>query len=318
MRMHESGTVSWRDVLDTHHSRLVDDLSASIDSGLRDAVGKAIAAERSRRTSQVESLNQVLRRLRLVAEDRVLPLLAEGCASYAEKLVVLVFENNQARSVASSGVGAADLGFDTVLAPAIVSAIDSGELIVALANNSEISPVLAQALGGGEESAENHKAYLFPVVARHTVMALLVATGEVVSAQIELLCQAAGMRLEAVTRTWQASEGVPPGCRNRLLGGAQSRGSHAASPGAAYGQASCGRDAAIRNEPVNSGKKKKRIALGAAVPDRSMAQARNRDPEREQRARRCACAIRRLVADLAAERRFHQRASRDQAGGEGA
>ena len=80
-----------------------------------------------------------------------------------------------------------------------------------MANNSEISPVLAQALGGGEESAENHKAYLFPVVARHTVMALLVATGEVVSAQIELLCQAAGMRLEAVTRTWQASEGVPPG-----------------------------------------------------------------------------------------------------------
>jgi hypothetical protein len=129
----------------------------------------------------------------------VLTLLAEGCAPYAEKLVVLVFESghsgkNQTRVAASAGIAGENICFDTAQAPAIVSAIESRDPVVALATDGEISPALAQAFGSG---SDGRKAYLFPVAARHTVVAMLAASDAEVSAQIELLCEAAGMRLEA-------------------------------------------------------------------------------------------------------------------------
>jgi hypothetical protein len=52
--------------------------------------------------------------------------------------------------------------------------------------------VLAKAF----HSAPGDKAYLFPIVSRHTVMAMVAASGVQLSAPIELLCEAAGMRLE--------------------------------------------------------------------------------------------------------------------------
>jgi hypothetical protein len=109
--------------------------------------------------------------------------------------VVLVFENNQARSAAMAGIEGtqiADLSFDTSAAPAIVSAVDSRDPVVALSTDAEISPVLAKAF----HSAPGDKAYLFPIVSRHTVMAMVAASGVQLSAPIELLCEAAGMRLE--------------------------------------------------------------------------------------------------------------------------
>src|SRR5580698_10318416 len=112
--MDEGGAVNWREVVHKHQSALIDELSVHLDSALQAAVTQAVAAERSRsgaessaqlkracedaRRSQVESLNQFLRRLRTTGEDLVLALLAEGCAAFARQLVVLVFESNQARS----------------------------------------------------------------------------------------------------------------------------------------------------------------------------------------------------------------------------
>jgi hypothetical protein len=199
--MHEGGSLTWQEVVDKYHSGLVDELSMRIDSDLRNAVSEAVAAERLQagatlkqaceeaRRSQVESLNQVLRRLRSTVQEQVLDLVAEGCAPFAGHLVVLVFESNQARSTNGA------LSFDTDAAPAIVSAVDSRDPVVALSTGAEISPVLAEALG----SAPGDKAYLFPIVSRHTVMAMVAASGVEVSAPIELLCEAAGMRLETFT-----------------------------------------------------------------------------------------------------------------------
>jgi hypothetical protein len=199
--MHEGGALTWREVVEKHHSGLVDELSVRLDSDLRDA----IAAERSKagvhlklaceeaRRSQVESLNQVLRRLRTTGEDQVLDLLTESCAPHAERLVVLVFESNQAHCVAGFGIDDLALSFDTDSAPAILTAVDSRDPVIALATEAEISPALAEAFG----SAPDRKAYLFPIVARHTVLAMLVASRVSVCAPIELLCEAAGMRLEA-------------------------------------------------------------------------------------------------------------------------
>jgi hypothetical protein len=246
--MHESGALSWREVVETHHSALVDELSKRLDSDLREAVSLAVAAEHSQaraslklacddaRRSQTESLNQVLRRFRAASEDNVLALVAEGCAAYAERVVVLVFENNQARTAAAAGIHsgvhkhdalvpnalAQDvltfdvslLTFDISLAPAIIAAIENRDPMVALSTGGEISPALAEVLDAGGDS----KVYLFPVVARHSVVAMLVASGVYVSAPVELICEAAGMRLEStgssVARvasplTSQAAEGSP-------------------------------------------------------------------------------------------------------------
>jgi len=209
--MHESvGALTWREVIDRHHSVLIDELSVRLDSDLREAAAQAVAAERSESSrelkrasdeagrSRVESLNQILRRLRTAAEEQVLPLFAEVCGPYAEQLVVLVFESNQARSVGGVGIPNRTLSFETGLAPAILAAIDTRDPVVALATESEISPVLAEALGIDPSLAPGRKAYLFPIVARHSVVAMLIASGVPVSAPVELLCEAAGMRLEAV------------------------------------------------------------------------------------------------------------------------
>lgn len=195
--MHDAAALSWREIVDRHHSALIDELTSQIDSEVRDAVSQAVARERSQRVSQVESLNQVLRRLRVASETELPRLLADGCSAFAEHLVVLLFESNQARGVASHGIPAGDVLFEIALAPAIVAAIDSRDPMVVLAADSEISPQLAQLFQGGEPDARARKAYLFPVLARHTVVAMLVASEDAASPQIELLCEAAGMRLES-------------------------------------------------------------------------------------------------------------------------
>jgi len=214
--MHEGGALTWREVVDKYHSGLIDELSVRLDSDLRDAVSKAVSEARR---SQVESLNQVLRRLRTTGQEKVLQLLAEGCAPFAGQLVVLVFESNQARSAAGFGMETTEmetqaelengaLSFDTHSAPAIVAAIDSRDPVVALSTDAEISPVLAQAF----RTAPGGKAYLFPIVARHSVMAMLAASGVEVSAPVELLCEAAGMRLETFIQPLspQPKEPDPP------------------------------------------------------------------------------------------------------------
>jgi hypothetical protein len=223
--------LNWREVVAKHHSTLVDELATHIDSELQGAVIRAVAAERSQASSQLasacedacrsrtESLNQALRRLRqATAEDQILRLLGEGCAPYAERLVVLVFENNQAHAASSQGFEAPCPPFDIVSAPAIVAAIESRDPVISLLGGDEISTELASMFAeasknvapqgtpeGTPEATEETKvdtkvdrAYLFPVSARLSVVAMLIASGPVTSAPIELLCEAAGMRLETL------------------------------------------------------------------------------------------------------------------------
>ena len=141
--MHEGGALTWREVVDKYHSVLVEELSVRIDSDLKDAVkAHALAVTGNRnpsklcmdllacddaRRSRVESLNQVLRRLRSASDEDVPDHLAEsrGVLPTPKKLVVLVFENNQgADCAASAGVQSGPSGLDdTDSASAIVAAI---------------------------------------------------------------------------------------------------------------------------------------------------------------------------------------------------
>jgi hypothetical protein len=209
-------SVTWREIVEKHQSALIDDLSARLDSDVSDAVNKALAAERVRaetqlavacveaKTSQAEVLNQSLRRLReATGEEHILRTLCESCAPFADLLVVLVFENNQARVVASRGFESGEFSFEIGAAPAVVSAIESRDPVVALGTEAEVSAVLSQRIHAAHGHDSDQNAYLFPLNARHSTVAMLVALGSSpanppLSAPIELLCGAAGIRLESL------------------------------------------------------------------------------------------------------------------------
>jgi hypothetical protein len=208
--------MTWREIVENHHSTLVDALSARLDSDLQHAVAEAVATERIRaeaqlavacveaKTSQAETLNQSLRRLReATGEEHILRTLCESCAPFADLLVVLVFENNQARVVASRGFESGEFSFEIGAAPAVVSAIESHDPVVALGTEAEVSAVLSQRIHAAHGHDSDQNAYLFPLNARHSTVAMLVALGSSqsnppLSAPIELLCGAAGIRLESL------------------------------------------------------------------------------------------------------------------------
>lgn len=213
---------------------MVDELSGRLDSDLEDAVSRALAGERSQaadrivqaceetRRTQAESLNQALRRLRQASgEEQILRTLIESCGAYTELSVVLVFENNQARAVAGFGFeedasSFEHFSFEIADAPAVLAVIDSRDPVVALGTEAEVSAVLAQKFNAAVDGERNAKAYLFPVTARHSVVAMLIASGRTATtkfptttASIELLCEAAGMRLQTLQGLTQPSETVP-------------------------------------------------------------------------------------------------------------
>ncbi|HVW86826.1 MAG TPA: hypothetical protein VHB50_19205 [Bryobacteraceae bacterium] len=207
-RMHDVGALTWREVVDRHHSSLVDELTNRLDSEIQDAVSRSVAKERTQAAEQVsraiedtrrvvvETLNQLLRRLRdSAAEMAVLQILAEGTAAFARRVVVLSVDNNQVRSIASRGIDEEPFIFDFNGAAAITSAVETQDPVIALASAAELSPSLAAALAREDDSV---KAYLFPIVARQETAAIVVAAGLVVPAALELLCGAAGMRIEAL------------------------------------------------------------------------------------------------------------------------
>jgi hypothetical protein len=167
-------------------------------------------ADETSRRKLAESLNQTLRRIRqTTAEHETLQLLLEDTAGSADRAVVLLIENSQARVAASRGAVLSqtepehhdeepgdekDSGGDISLAdaPALASCVESRDPVIAMMAPAEISPLLAVALSG----AGAGKAYLFPVTIRQNTVALMIACGNVAPAPIELLCEAAGMKLE--------------------------------------------------------------------------------------------------------------------------
>jgi hypothetical protein len=158
------------------------------------------SAEESRRRLS-ESLNQTLRRIRQTsAEHETLQLVLEESAFCAARAVVVLVESGRIARVAAwrdvtlRGDEEDSGPIDLKEAAALASCVESGDPMAALASPGEISSVLASALGKGD----GEKAYLFPVRVRQNTVAVIVAGGAVTPAPMELLCEAAGMRLDAL------------------------------------------------------------------------------------------------------------------------
>jgi hypothetical protein len=230
-RMQDGSAPEWRHILDRHHMALVDDLTAELAQEMeskaameRERVTNEVARERdlleaqftqtisSERTRAAEesrlrlseSLNQTLRRIRhTVAEHETLQLLLED--SPADRAVVLLIESDQARLAAWRNVQLReedeDRSVDLADAAALASCVETRDPVVALAAPGEISSMLSSALASGLPAVPDAtipKAYLFPITVRQTTVAVMLASGDVTPAPIELLCEAVGMKLESL------------------------------------------------------------------------------------------------------------------------
>ena len=245
-RMHDDSAPGWRQTIDQYHTKLVDDLTAQVNAeilssvslavaeavdderkradderalAVADAVRSAIAtASEEARRRLAESVNQTLRRIRrTTAEHETLQLLLEEISFCAERAVVLLIENNQARIALWRGVVLREEEEDAAPielsdAAALSACVESRDPVVALASAGEVSARLASALS----ASGTERVYLFPVTARQTTVALILATGSVTAAPIELLCETTGMKLESLgpsepeaASDEAASDGVP-------------------------------------------------------------------------------------------------------------
>ncbi|MES1258028.1 MAG: hypothetical protein ABUS51_06345 [Acidobacteriota bacterium] len=212
-------TSSWKVVFDKHQAALAEELSSRLEAEFQEMAEQAATAERLRlvaeheealdraireartegaeaaRRTTAEALNQALRRLRQAPSlTAALETLADASAPWARRAVVIAVEGNSARSRATRGLSDhEEIAFDLDAAGAVSAAVESKDPVVAVASPAELSPALAALL---TEGTEDRKAYLFPIAVRQNVVAMLLASGAVTPAPLELLCEAAGMKLE--------------------------------------------------------------------------------------------------------------------------
>jgi hypothetical protein len=233
--MHDSNASGWRETIDRHHAAMLEELGPQVAAEVTAGVAHAVSAERERASAEMaravseerehaeremaqaiaeertssadaarrklsESLNQTLRRIRqTTAEHEPLQLVLEDTTSFAERAVVVLIENSQARIAAWRGASLTEEdqdngAIDLAEGAALKSCVETRDRLVVIASPLEVSPMFARALS----NTESDRIYLFPISTRQTVVAVLLASGAVTPAPIELLCEAAGMKLESL------------------------------------------------------------------------------------------------------------------------
>jgi hypothetical protein len=146
-----------------------------------------------------EQLNQAVRRLRLSPDaDEICATLADAAARFSDGVLLFRIDNNVAVSPRIE-VALAD-------APAIASAADMQDPLVALATPAEVSAPLVEMLGHDDAT----RVHLFPIAVGETVPALLYTWGTVQSPAIELLTQVAGAVWSTIPAPMPEPEPEPP------------------------------------------------------------------------------------------------------------
>ena len=141
-----------------------------------------------------EGLNQTLRRLRQSSQaSEALSILVEDSSPFCARAAALVFRDQTAHVTSVRGFTADAREFEVARAAAVLAAIDTQDPVVAAASEAELSAELWRAA-----AKDVDKAYLFPLVAGGSVRAMLVVMGQVQAAPLEVLSEAAAMRLETL------------------------------------------------------------------------------------------------------------------------
>ena len=183
---------AWHTNFERQIRELVDGVHSELDAVLAARVAESGAQVRR---ELAEDLNQAVRRLRQATERELLfTALVDASAPYCRRAAVFTFDAKEARAEAQRNLGAETVAFPAQQSAAFLAAIETKDPVIAASSDSEISPTLASAAGG--EPSE--RAYLFPLVPRQQVGAIFFASGTVQAAALELLCEAASMRLESL------------------------------------------------------------------------------------------------------------------------
>src|SRR5258706_4145782 len=181
-RIQEQLAGGWRGHIERVFEERFVDLSARVEEefrlGVESRVTAAVADTRARVRREVTGkLNQAVRRLRSFEnEDEWSRALADATKGFCDRAALFIVNGPSLRLQSSRGVQEDAKIDNTPLesAPAFAGVVESRDTIVALRTRGELSDAIAEALG----EAPEHRFYLFPIIARDRVAAILYTDSE--------------------------------------------------------------------------------------------------------------------------------------------
>src|SRR5438270_3339328 len=195
-RIQEVVASQWPDDVERIFAEAMAALAARLDAQYsRQAVESRTAAHRE----LAEKLNQSVRRLRhFESNSQWGNALVESTQGFCDRAALFTIESGALHLEASRNLtnGTAMENVPLTSAPAFLNAFESKDTVIAMRTKGEMSDSIASLLG----EAEGRKFYLFPVVTRERVGAILYADAEdrpVESGALELLAAVAGALLES-------------------------------------------------------------------------------------------------------------------------
>jgi hypothetical protein len=189
----------WPERMERTLEETVAGLAARLEEEHQDALeGRLQQAKRSSEAARrelIQKLSQITRRLRGFEDERQWSnTLVDATRGFCGRAALFLVRDGKLHLETTRNFDDADLGHDVTLenAPAFAAAIETRDTLVAMRSSSELSKEVAAYLGEGDD-----KVYLFPVVTRQDVPAVLLAdSAEVDVDALELVAATAGAVLE--------------------------------------------------------------------------------------------------------------------------
>jgi hypothetical protein len=170
--------------------QIFEERMAALTAGVVEAVAESLAGARRETAGK---LNQSVRRLRSCENDAQLSTaLLEATQGFCDRAALFQLNGGVLQFQAARNVEGAVADFPLQSGPAFASAVESRDTVVAMRIQGEMSGPVAALMG----EAESRKFYVFPVVARERVTALLYADSDgraIEPDALELLASVAGM-----------------------------------------------------------------------------------------------------------------------------
>jgi uncharacterized protein YukE len=196
-RVQEQLNNAWRG----HLERVFEERFAELSVRLAKQTEARIAEARARSLRDLTGkLNQAVRRLRAFEnEEEWSRAVVDATEGFSERAALFVVNGAALRLLASRGISSDAKIDNTPLdsAPAFAGVVESRDPIVALRTPGELSEAIAGVFDGANGETPEQRFYLFPIVSRDRVAAVLYADTEVEPSAIELVASFASAVLDA-------------------------------------------------------------------------------------------------------------------------
>ncbi len=210
-RVRESLEAQWPERMERVLEETVAGLAARLEEEHREALEARLEQSNRRneaaRRELIQRLNQIARRLRGFEDERQWGnTLVDSTRGFCGRAALFLVRDRKLYLETTRNFDDADLAAVVPIeeAPAFATAVETRDTLVAIRSSSELSGPIATYVGEGDP-----KVYLFPVVVKESVPAVLFAdSGEVDVAALELLVAMAGAVLHT-QRVAKAPETAP-------------------------------------------------------------------------------------------------------------